>query len=54
MRHDSALRLSKRKLPHPLCRNLSSVFDPTHDSIQVMTPHVSKGLDAYREDRLLP
>jgi len=32
-------------LPHPLRQNLSSVFDPAHDSIQVMTLHVSKGLE---------
>jgi superfamily I DNA/RNA helicase len=37
--------LRKRKLPHPLRRNSSSVFDPAHDSIKVMTPHVSKGLE---------
>jgi ATP-dependent exoDNAse (exonuclease V) beta subunit len=36
--------LSKRKLPHQLRRNSSSVFDPAHDSIKVMTLHVSKGL----------
>ena len=35
--------LRKRKLPHPLRRNSSSVFDPAHDSIKVMTLHVSKG-----------
>ena len=37
--------LRKRKLPHQLRRNSSSVFDPTHDSIKVMTLHVSKGLE---------
>ena len=37
--------LRKRKLPHPLRRNSSSVFDPAHDSIKVMTLHVSKGLE---------
>jgi superfamily I DNA/RNA helicase len=31
-------------LPHPLRRNTFSVFDPAHDSIEVMTLHVSKGL----------
>ena len=37
--------LRKRKLPHQLRRNSSSVFDPGHDSIKVMTLHVSKGLE---------
>lgn len=37
--------LRKRKLPHQLRRNASSVFDPAHDSIKVMTLHVSKGLE---------
>lgn len=37
--------LRKRKLPHLLRRNSSSVFDPAHDSIKVMTLHVSKGLE---------
>jgi ATP-dependent exoDNAse (exonuclease V) beta subunit len=38
--------LRKRKLPHPLRRNSSSVYDPAHDSIQIMTLHVvSKGLE---------
>ncbi len=37
--------LRKRKLPHQLRRNSSSVFDPAHDSIKVMTLHVSKGLE---------
>ena len=37
--------LNKRKLPHQLRRNSSSVFDPAHDSIKVMTLHVSKGLE---------
>src|SRR5574343_241806 len=36
--------LRKRKLPHQLRRNSSSVFDPARDSIKVMTLHVSKGL----------
>ena len=36
--------LHKRKLPHRLRRNSSSVFDLAHDSIKVMTLHVSKGL----------
>lgn len=35
----------KRELPHQLRRNSSSVFDPAHDSIKVMTLHVSKGLE---------
>ncbi len=35
----------KRKLPHQLRRSSSSVFDPAHDSIKVMTLHVSKGLE---------
>lgn len=37
--------LRKRKLPHQLRRKSSSVFDPAHDSIKVMTLHVSKGLE---------
>jgi len=37
--------LRKRKLPHQLRRNSSSVFDPAHNSIKVMTLHVSKGLE---------
>lgn len=37
--------LRKRKLPHQLRRNSSSVFDPAHDSIKVMTLHASKGLE---------
>jgi superfamily I DNA/RNA helicase len=37
--------LRKRKLPHQLRRNSSGVFDPAHDSIKVMTLHVSKGLE---------
>jgi ATP-dependent exoDNAse (exonuclease V) beta subunit len=37
--------LRKRKLPHQLRRNSTSVFDPAHDSIKVMTLHVSKGLE---------
>jgi superfamily I DNA/RNA helicase len=37
--------LRKRKLPHPLRRNSSSMFDRAHDSIQEMTLHVSKGLE---------
>lgn len=37
--------LRKRKLPHQLRRNSSSVLDPAHDSIKVMTLHVSKGLE---------
>ncbi|WP_208300038.1 DEAD/DEAH box helicase [Aquabacterium sp. A08] len=36
--------LRKRNLPHQLRRNSSSVFDPAHDSIKVMTLHVSHGL----------
>ena len=35
----------KRKLPHQVHRNSSSVFDPAHYSIKVMTLHVSKGLE---------
>jgi ATP-dependent exoDNAse (exonuclease V) beta subunit len=34
----------KHKLLHQLRRNSSGVFDPAHDSIQVMTLPVSKGL----------
>ena len=45
MRRDLGLTLRKRKLPHPLRRNSSSVFDPAHDRIKVMTLHVSKGLE---------
>jgi len=37
--------LRKRKLPHQVRRNSSSVYDPAHDSIKVMTLHVSKGLE---------
>ncbi len=37
--------LRKRKLLLQLRRNSSSVFDPAHDSIQVMTLQVSKGLE---------
>ena len=37
--------LNKRKLPHQVRRNSSSVYDPAHDSIKVMTLHVSKGLE---------
>lgn len=37
--------LNKRKLPHQLRRNSSSVYDPAHDSIKVMTLHASKGLE---------
>ncbi len=37
--------LRKRKMPHQLPRNSSSVFEPAHDSIKVMTLHVSKGLE---------
>jgi superfamily I DNA/RNA helicase len=37
--------LRKRKLPHQLRRNSTSVVDPAHDSTKVMTPHVSKGLE---------
>lgn len=37
--------LRKRRLPHQVRRNSSSVFDPAHDSIKVMTLHVSKGLE---------
>lgn len=37
--------LRKRKLPHQLRRNSSSVFDPAHDSIKVITLHASKGLE---------
>lgn len=49
-RHHSEMDMSteclrKRKLPHQLRRNSSSVFDPAHDSIKVMTLHVSKGLE---------
>lgn len=49
-RHNSEMDMSteclrKRKLPHQLRRNSSSVFDPAHDSIKVMTLHVSKGLE---------
>lgn len=45
VRRDLGLTLRKRKLPHQLRRNSSSVFDPAHDSIKVMTLHVSKGLE---------
>ncbi len=37
--------LRKRKLPHQLRKSSSSVYDPAHDSIKVMTLHVSKGLE---------
>jgi len=37
--------LRKRKLPHQVRRNSSSAYDPAHDSIKVMTLHVSKGLE---------
>jgi ATP-dependent exoDNAse (exonuclease V) beta subunit len=37
--------LRKRRLPHQVRRNSSSVYDPAHDSIKVMTLHVSKGLE---------
>lgn len=37
--------LARRGLPHQLRRNSSSVFNPAHDSIKVMTLHVSKGLE---------
>ena len=37
--------LRKRKLPHQVRRNSSSVYNPAHDSIKVMTLHVSKGLE---------
>jgi hypothetical protein len=37
--------LVRRGLPHQLRRNPSSVFDPAHDSIKVMTLHASKGLE---------
>lgn len=37
--------LRKRKLPHQLRKGTSSVYDPAHDSIKVMTLHVSKGLE---------
>ena len=37
--------LRKRKLPHQVRRNSSSVYGPAHDSIKVMTLHVSKGLE---------
>jgi superfamily I DNA/RNA helicase len=45
VRRELGLKLRKCKLPLQLCRNLSSVFDPAHDSIKVMTLHVSKGLE---------
>jgi superfamily I DNA/RNA helicase len=45
VRRDLGLTLRKRKLPHQLRRNPSSVFNPAHDSIKVMTMHVSKGLE---------
>jgi UvrD-like helicase C-terminal domain len=35
----------KRKLPHPLRRNSSSVFDPAHGIVQVLKLQVSKGLE---------
>lgn len=37
--------LRQRKLPHQVRRMSSNVFDPAHDSIKVMTLHVSKGLE---------
>ncbi|MEY4505429.1 MAG: helicase [Pseudomonadota bacterium] len=37
--------LRKRKLPHPLRQNSSSVFDPAHDSFKGKTLNVSKGLE---------
>ena len=37
--------LRKPKLPQQLRLNSSRVFDPAHDSIKVMTLHVSKGLE---------
>jgi len=37
--------LRKRKLPHQVRRNSSSVYDTAHDSIKVMTLHASKGLE---------
>lgn len=40
-----AALLRKRKLPHQLRRNSSSVCDPAHDSINVMTLYISKGLE---------
>lgn len=45
LRRESRLTLRKHKLPLPLRQNSSSVFDPAHDSIKVMTLHVSKGLE---------
>jgi ATP-dependent exoDNAse (exonuclease V) beta subunit len=45
VRRESELTLRKHKLPDQLRRNSSSVFDPAHDSINVMTLHVSKGLE---------
>ena len=49
-RHHSDMELCAEclrihKLPHQLRRNSSSVFDPAHDSIKVMTLHASKGLE---------
>lgn len=49
-RHHSEMDLCdevmrQRKLPHQVRRKSSSVFDPAHDSIKVMTLHVSKGLE---------
>ena len=40
--------LRKRKLPHPLRRNSSSVFDPAHDSIKVMTLHQKPARSVHR------
>lgn len=37
--------LRKRKLRHQVRRNSSSVYDPAHDSIQLMTLHVRKGME---------
>ena len=40
--------LRKRKLPHQLRRNSSSVFDPAHDSIKVMTLHQKPARSVHR------
>ena len=45
VRRELGLKLRKRKQPHQLRRNSSSVFDPAHNIIQVMTLHVCKGLE---------
>ena len=45
MRRETRMTLRKRKLPHQLRRRAFSVFDRAHDSIKVMTLHVSKGLE---------